>query len=416
MFVQRRRATRNRRVAVRLSPEVEALELRLTLSGGGGGGPPRVPNQVQAAVAMDAAGDSVVVWQEQVTAGTMYYYNIDAQRYNAAGAAVGPTFQVNGPLDINQEYGPDVAMDAEGDFVVAWQSIKDPSGAVTFPVVAQRYDFNGNPLGSNFVVSNLGGTNFAASVAMDAEGDFVVAYEGFGGFASDAVFAHRYDSNGTPLGPVFRVNTVYMFFDNEAPNVAMDSEGDFVVTWQSDNYEEYDDRAFDILAQRYDLTGAPIGGNFLVNSVPLAGFQLAPDVAMDSAGGFVVVWEDDAGRDGSGDGVFGQLYDPTGVAVGGEFQVNQSTYGNQYRAAVAMSGSGQFVVTWESFVPSTSDNVYARTYDATGTPTSAEFIVNWTTSGPHQYPDVAMDSAGDFVVVWEEASPYSSTWINHRRY
>ena len=92
--------------------------------------------------------------------------------------------------------------------------------------------------------------------------------------------------------------------------------------------------------------GAPAGGEFQVNTTT-ASSQGFPSVAMDSAGNFVVVWES-FGQDGSGSGVYAQRYNAAGVAQGSEFLVNTYTTGYQQYPSVAMDGSGNFVVTWQS--------------------------------------------------------------------
>jgi hypothetical protein len=68
---------------------------------------------------------------------------------------------------------------------------------------------------------------------------------------------------------------------------------------------------------------------------------------MDAAGDFVVVWRS-GGQDGNGDGIFGQRFTSNGAKLGGEFQVNTYTTGNQDGPAVAMDAAGNFVVVWRS--------------------------------------------------------------------
>src|SRR5436853_456529 len=73
------------------------------------------------------------------------------------------------------------------------------------------------------------------------------------------------------------------------PHVAMDSGGDFVVTWlsisQSTNLNNVE-------ARRYDATGAAVGDEFQVNPPNPRG-QTNPAVAMDPAGDFVITWASD---------------------------------------------------------------------------------------------------------------------------
>ena len=67
-------------------------------------------------------------------------YGNYAQLYDSAGAAVGSEFLVNSTTTGNQAY-PAAAMDADGDFVIAWQS--DGQDGSSYGVYAQRYTASG---------------------------------------------------------------------------------------------------------------------------------------------------------------------------------------------------------------------------------------------------------------------------------
>ena len=72
------------------------------------------------------------------------------------------------------------------------------------------------------------------------------------------------------------------------------------------------------------------------------------------------------GQDGSGQGIYAKAYDATGVAVGGEFLVNQTTAGVQefVRNAggnpVAVLASGDIAVVWDGAPQIGGNEVYAR--------------------------------------------------------
>ncbi|HZF57487.1 MAG TPA: hypothetical protein VEZ19_03325, partial [Rubrobacter sp.] len=72
---------------------------------------------------------------------------------------------------------------------------------------------------------------------------------------------------------------------------------------------------------------APAGGEFQVNTYTTSN-QENPSVAMDSDGDFVVTWTSN-GQDGSDNGIYGQRYNAAGEAQGAEFQVN--TYITSYQ-------------------------------------------------------------------------------------
>jgi hypothetical protein len=155
------------------------------------------------------------------------------------------------------------------------------------------------------------------------------------------------------------------------------------------------------------------GGEFQVNTYT-TGNQGAPAIASDASGNFLVAWIDYA-LDGSGAGVFARRYDAAGNPLSGsQFQVNTYTTGDQRNLGVAADPSGNMIVVWQS--PQDSMNVYARRYDASGTPIgSSEFRVNASTAGYQGSPKVAMAGDGSFVVTWTDQDG-SAGGISARRY
>src|SRR5687768_10593422 len=94
----------------------------------------------------------------------------------------------------------------------------------------------------------------------------------------------------TPAGPEFPVNS-YNFEFQAVPAVAMDADGDFVVAWESLGQDEagtYDQPTAGVYAQRYNAAGVRQGPEFRVNTTT-TNAQQAPAVAMDDSGDFVVV-------------------------------------------------------------------------------------------------------------------------------
>jgi hypothetical protein len=193
----------------------------------------------------------------------------------------------------------------------------------------------------------------------------------------------------------------------------MDAQGNFVVTWSSDGQ---DGSGWGVYAQRFDATGAAQGGEFQVNTTT-QGDQIYSKVAMNRDGNFIITWQS-YGQDGSGWGVYGQRYDATGVAQGGEFQVNTTTQGDQAYPTVAMDGKGDFVVTWSSKTqpgnPFSNWAIDAQRFDPNGVAQGGEFQVN-SNGGPQLGTDrifskVSMDKFGDFLVSWQSYGQDGSGW------
>jgi Ca2+-binding RTX toxin-like protein len=195
-------------------------------------------------------------------------------------------------------------MDNDGDFVVTWSSYGQ-NGSI-FGVYAQRYDAAGAAVGGEFKVNTYTSLSQSSpAVAMDADGDFVVTWQShYQDGSSWGVYAQRYDATGAAVGGEFQVNS-HTANNQYSPAFAMDNDGDFVVTWQSDGQ---DGSSYGVYAQRYDAAGAAVGGEFRVNTYTASG-QSSPAVAMDNDGDFVVTWSS-YGQDGSSWGVYAQRYQP----------------------------------------------------------------------------------------------------------
>jgi len=202
-------------------------------------------------------------------------------------------------------------------------------------------------------------------------------------------------TQGNPVGPEFRVNT-YTTGWQRMPAVAVDPSGNFVVVWES---RDQDGSIYGVFGQRYASSGAPLGPEFPVNTFTTAD-QNRPSVAADASGNFVVVWRSYQ-QDGSSWGVFGQRYASSGTTLGPEFEVNTYTPGDQQYPSVAADPSGSFVVAWQSFgQDGSTEGVFAQRYASSGVPLGPEFQVNTYWTSYQRFPSVAADAAGNFIVVW----------------
>src|SRR5439155_539040 len=129
----------------------------------------------------------------------------------------------------------------------------------------------------------------AAIAAMDPAGNSVIAWDDAGGHDGDGrgIFAQRFNAAGVPQGGEFQVNSTTAG-DQEDPSVAMTASGAFVVVWGPHGYGYPPGTFGPIHAQRYDASGVPQGSELTANTTIYGRF---PRVAIDSVGNFVVTWE-----------------------------------------------------------------------------------------------------------------------------
>lgn len=391
------RRRRCRPAAASVVCRVERLESRVLLSAVGtetAVAPTMINNQLAtgpSSVASDDAGNYVVTWTEN-TPGPSSSFTSYAQRYDASGVAQGSKITIAGR-------DTQVAMDADGDFVVTYQN--GPTGS-SF-IYAQRFDKNG-VLQGTIQIDDVGssGNDSDARIAMDDAGDFVVTWIDLVQPGVN-IYARKYSSAGVAQGAAILVSSdPGLAF----PAVAMDADGDFVVAWAT----EVDipggtiSSMTTVWAQRYNSSGVAQGSVIEVSSGLTAANQ-RPDVSMDPTGNFVVVWSGYNEFDMSS--VFAQRFSSLGVAQGSVLQVN-ATASIDFEdggPSVDTDGSGNFVVTWTQTGanPDGSLDVFGQQFDASGVRRGGEFLVNTTTDKQQAASSVAMDATGEFVVVWNSA-------------
>ena len=101
-----------------------------------------------------------------------------------------------------------------------------------------------------------------------------------------------------------------------------------------------------------------------------SGGQGQPQIASLADGGYIIVWESD-GQDGSGKGIYGQLYDAHGHKLGSESHISATSINSQYNPSVTGLADGGFYVAWTSTQEGPTDQ-YGQRFDAAGNPVGLE--------------------------------------------
>lgn len=347
------------------------------------------------AVEADGDGDFIITWSSSsFPSQDGDDFGIFAQRYSADGNPEGSEFQVN-TFTTSSQFDPAVSADEDGDFIITWSS--DGQDGNDRGIFAQRYNADGTPSGSEFQVNTFTtGSQDNPAVAVEGDGDFIITWDSFSISQDDVnegIFAQRYNADGTPNGSEFQVNTDA---DNVTTNslsdpaVAVDGDGDFIITWSNFGQDGNDNGVF---AQRYNADGSPNGGEFQVNTNADDETTSSPftsAVSADDNGDFVVTWSSSRSQANGGSGIFARRYNADGSPNGSQFQVSD----RQGDPAVAVEGDGDFVITWSD------GEVFAQYYNADGTPDGDELLVDDNGSAPA----VAVDENGDFVITWSASN------------
>ena len=309
------------------------------------------PDQYDAAVARDNAGNYVAVWSE-VSAGNS---DIMAQRFLANGTANGAAFKVSedaaGTPTIPSDYNPAVARTNDGGFVVVWMNLLPSSP--TFPgttpqVLARRFNAAGAPLGAQVKISTGLVLGDRPDVCVDTAGRSVAVWttvDAFRPFQSNqkGISLRRLTPAGIPTGAAETV-VAPPVADSAKGAVSCGGGGTFVVVWHSDQAPASE--RTDILGQRFSRLGRPVGAVFRVNST-VTGSQKNPSISHDPQGRFVVVWQSDTG---TRRGIFGRSFAANGAAIAPDFEVKSENADSTppINPDVSHVGTaGNFVVVWQ---------------------------------------------------------------------
>ncbi|MDH4651395.1 MULTISPECIES: S-layer family protein [unclassified Pseudomonas] len=383
----------------RLAPTV-ATEMRVTRTLESAQYPPTVTTL--------ADGGWLVSWTEFDLTSTNIW-DIYAQRYDAAGAAIGDAFRVNNTT-VSRQSNSSVTALADGGWVVSWESL-DPSGIPSTDIYTQRYDANGLALGAEFRVnSTLTADQLNPSITAIADGGWVVSWTSNDpGSNSYDVYAQRYDAGGAAIGSEFRSNssTTFAQFNTSVTGLA---DGGWLVSWES--YDPTSTNSHDIFAQRYGADGAKVGSEFRATST-IAGSQGQPSIAALADGSWIATWYSDQNGDTD---IYARHYGVDGTAVGDEFRVNSTTAFNQFDPSVVALADGGWVVTWYSNKNGSGD-VYAQHYGADATAIGGEVLVSSLAIHEQAFPATSALGDGGWLVTWAVASQNGiDTGIYARRY
>lgn len=313
-------------------------------------------HQDRPSIAMAADGRFVATWSNG-----LHTREIIAQVFDAQANKVGGEIRVTSP---QLGYNPSIAMDANANFVVTWE-MSDGNGLGVFQ---QRYSAAGSALGDITPLHNLNfGNQQLVDIAMNEAGNYVTIWQSSSHeqpHSGWGLLGNTYNAQGeiTSVNLFdFQINTTTTN-NQQFPAVAINASGKFVAVWESYDLDTENGR---IMAQRFHENGEKDGPEITVYT--LANHpQTRPDVVMYDDGGFFVIWESFQG--GTSTDIWGQLFAPDGIAIGMPIVVNDILTDAQRRPTMDMNANGQIIVSWESYGQDGSgQGIFGQLYETAGT-------------------------------------------------
>ena len=198
------------------------------------------------------------------------------------------------------------------------------------------------------------------------------------------------------------------------PSVSSLSDGGFVITWTKMSLPSTEKNIF---GQRYDAQGALVGDEFQINSITtqstLHKNHSHSSIALLNDGAFVANWWSTHQGSYSPPGVFGQLYNAEGTAVGTQFQISIDDGYHKWLpghkiSSIAPLSDGGFVVVWDVLKSGVDGHfhILGQRFDTSGQKVGDEFKIGHE-NNPRTTPKVISLAKGGFVVAWQETGNFS---------
>lgn len=359
-----------------------------------------VGDQAYPAVCRDPSGRTVVVWESRDQDGSKN--GVRARRYDPSGAPAGDEIAVNVFTDDDQQL-PAVTCRPDGSFLVAWES-RGQDGD-DFGIIAERFDASGARLGNETVVNTTtAGRQAHPAVCSDAEGNFVIAWQSDGQDGDGlGIVAQRFAADGIRRGGELMVNT-FTARSQTHPAIACTDRGAFVIAWDS-HLQDGDGEG--VFAQAFGPDGERLGDERRVNTTT-RGTQHWPAVARVPTGDVVIAWESYDDQDGDSAGIFAQRFAADGTPRWGELQLNAVTTHNQEKPSIAALDGGGFAVAWSS-PDGDGSGVFVRQFGPSGAPLGPEAQVNAYTHGDQGVTSrdghaLAVAPGAEPLIVWQSTA------------
>ena len=294
------------------------------------------------------------------------------------------------------QLAPAAASQGDGNFIVVWSTPGvDGSG---YGVQARRFNDRGVALTDEFSVNqSTAGTQHHPDVATDSEGNFVVVWRTYPPTTPAKVLARRFAADGSALGNEFQVNQSELV-GFVGPSISATAEGDFVVAWGwNSDYE--------LLASRFD----PGGGIEVPEVAVNHGVSVEPwwslSAALFSDNSFAVAWQGvEAGGGFPTPQIFQRRFSSSGQPLGPTFQVSSSgPYGtdNAWGPQAHANPADDFVVVWSRLIGLGYYTVALRVTTADGAVGPTRQILSFT-----ERTFTSKVPSGEFVVADSSSYPY----------
>jgi hypothetical protein len=374
-----------------------------------------VSKQHNPVAAFNAAGDSLVVWENDQDGLRGRFYAPDGSALTAELGLVANQVLTTVPSQGTQiiRKDPAVAFLPSGEFLLAWTEEQQyvivdlfiqNTQVIDRDVYLQKFTAAGAPEGSPVRLNTTtAGFQSLPKILVRRNADAVVVWQSDDQkptSTGDGIFGRLvHTGNATPSSAEMKLSSIPGLAANAS--IAAGVNGNFIVAWEAP-----DSNALGVYARLFNRNAVPKATEFRVNTTVL-GLQRRPSVSFDAnTNGWLVVWQGQAGtiKDAH---VYGQFLGATGTLTGSQVQISQGIAQAEIAPSVAPIAGGHYLVTWVEYQDIFPVGLYGVEVDRLGAEVGSEVEINSQPINTQTRTAIAVSASGDVLVPWEgfTASP-----------
>lgn len=342
-------------------------------------------------IAVDGAGNFIVVWLQNELLNGNWAANIWSNRYDAATGTWGTARRIknnDGQGALDHQIALDVVT---GDAIAVW----DQYDGARYNIWVNHYSKSTGSWGTpQLIETNDAGTAAYPRLAIDRTGAAIAVWQQTDGTKFN-IWANRYAGGSWGTAQPIENNSG----DAYIPKICIDNSGNAMVVWQ-----QSDGTRFNIWANRYNAGGGSWGAAQLIQPVTTENAYGA-DIAVDSGGNAIAVWNQGIDNALS---IWACRYS----AATGTWEAGQrfDTAGTSVYPRITFDGSDNATVVWTHSSGDIWSNIYTASTGSWGT-SQADF--RFTGLPFTGLPVIAVNANGNSMAVWEmySAGRYN-VWAN----
>lgn len=309
------------------------------------------------------------------------FVDIGVQAYDGSGAKIGAQWIVPSGT-FNEFVVKDVVALSDGGYLALYDLV---GGGLQ----ALRFDGSGTTIGGTYALGSLA-SDISLFGDIDSarlpDGRVIVTWAQKDTGGNKQVYAKFLDSDGTPVGLAFQVNSATSGVD-AFPKITLTTNGNIALNWYGDGAHR---------VQFFDTGGMRIGAEQVIStSVGMAHFAIANVIYSTPTpdGGVFYSWR---GLDGSGEGAIGRYLQGDGTFSSGDINLGPTTTADQFGEESAVNSKGVLVALSSDFSGADGSGwgIFMQRFQLPGNNDNADLLTEDTTlpaSGTISFTDVDLN-------------------------